>query len=187
MGWETDLFAFLDELEQEAGAAFGRERAGEVADRGRAEYRAVTLASRLMASLGAEVSVDVRGVGQVGGVLRRVGDGWCLVEAPGCDWVLQLAAVDVLRGASERSVPESAWSVADRLGTGSVLRRLADAYEPCVLHLVGGARHEGVVTRVGADFLEVTYGVRAARAGVRTQLVALGGLAAVQSAPHLAG
>lgn len=188
MSWEEQLFAVLDDLEQEATAAFGRERALEVADRGRAEYRNVTLASRLMASVGEAVAVEVRGVGQISGGLRRVGDGWCLVEAISCDWILRTDTIDVVRGSSARSRPESAWSVADRLGLGSALRRIADAVEPCVIHLVAGERHEGLVSRVGADFVEVTYGVRPTHRGaVPTQLIAFEAIAGVQSAPHLAG
>lgn len=188
MAWEEQLFAVLDDLEQQAGAAFARERSAELADRSRAEYRAVTLASRLMASLGEEVVLDVRAVGQLSGRLRRVGDGWCLVEAGRCDWVVPVAALDVVRGASPRSRPEESWSVVDRLGLGAVLRRLADATEPCVLHLLGGGRHEGVLTRVGADFVEVTAGARVrSRRDVPRDLVALDALAGVQSPPHLVG
>lgn len=188
MSWEEQLFAVLDELEQEASAAFDRERSAEIADRGRAEYRAVTLASRLMASVDEDVVLDVAGVGHVVGQVRRVGDGWCLVAASGCDWVVSHAAIDVVREASPRSRPESAWCVADRLGLGSVLRRIAEAAEPCVLHLRSGTRHEGLVARVGADFVEVTFGLRDAhRAAMATQLVSFAALAGIQSAPHLAG
>lgn len=187
MGWEHELFAVLDDLEHEASAAFGRERAVEVADRSRAEYRSVTLASRLMAAVGEEVALDVRSVGQVHGRLRRVGDGWCLVESARCDWLVPLGGVEVVRGATPRSRAEETWSVVDRLGLGSALRRLADAGEACVLHLTGGARHEGVLVRVGADFVEATYGARGRSRAVPTQLVALDAVAGVQSPPHAAG
>lgn len=53
--------------------------------------------------------------------------------------------------------------------------RLADAQVRCLLHLVDGTRHEVLVLRVGADFLEV--GVPAG--GV--VLVAYDALVAVQS------
>jgi hypothetical protein len=72
-------------------------------------------------------------------------------------------------------VPEVAWSPVARLGIGSALRRLADAGERCVLHLVSGVREEGVPERVGADFVELRL------AGDRVSLVALAALAAVQS------
>ena len=138
MAWEEDLFAVLDDLEQQAEALYDAERGLELADRSRAEYQQVTLASRLMASVGSDLVLDVRGVGAVGGVLERVGTGWCLVSGSGQDWIVPLGAVMAVRAASPRSVPEVAWSPVTRLGLGSALRRLADAGERCVFHLVDG-------------------------------------------------
>lgn len=181
MTWEAELFAFLDDLEQQAEAAYDAERAVELADRSRAEYHHVSLASRLMASVGAELVLDLRGTGPVSGVLERVGAGWCLLRGSAADraqdWVVRTDAVLRVRGASDRSVPEVAWSPATRLGLGSALRRVADAGEPCVLRLVDGSRHEVLLRRVGADFVEVTAGE--AGAG-RLELVPFAALAAVQ-------
>lgn len=184
MTWEEQLFALFDDLEQQAEAAYGVERTLEVADRSRAEYRSVTLASRLMASLDAEVVLDVRGVGAVAGVLRRVADGWCLVEARSSDWVVRTDALDGVRGASERSRPETTWSPVQRLGVASALRRLADSGVACVLHLVTGATHRAVVLRVGGDFVEVGTGARERGVAPRMLLVPFSSLAAVQSEPH---
>jgi hypothetical protein len=78
-------------------------------------------------------------------------------------------------GSSERSVPEVAWSPVARLGVGSALRRLAEAGERCVLHLTDGTRHEALLRRVGADFVEVRVGEG------RLELVAFTALVAVQS------
>ncbi len=175
MSWEEDLFALLDDLEQQAEALYDADRDLELADRSRAEYQQVTLASRLMASVGQEVWLDVVGVGAVGGVLDRVATGWCLVRAPGQDWVVRLEAVSLVRGASPRSVPEVAWSPVTRLGLGSALRRVADAGERCVLRLTDGAAHDAVLRRIGADFLEATVGED------RSVLVPFDRLAAVQS------
>ena len=55
MSWEAELFTFLDDLEQQAEALYDAERSVELADRSRAEYHHVSLASRLMASVGHEV------------------------------------------------------------------------------------------------------------------------------------
>jgi hypothetical protein len=175
MAWEDELFALLDDLEQQAEALYDAERDAELADRSRAEYQQVTLASRLMASVGFEVRLEVAGVGQVAGVLDRVATGWCLVSGGPQDWVVRLDAVTAVHGTSERSVPEIAWSPVSRLGLGSALRRVADAGERCVLHLLDGRSHEAVLRRVGADFVEATVGEG------RTVLVAFGALAAVQS------
>jgi hypothetical protein len=175
VSWEEELFAYLDDLEGQAEALYAAERAAELADRSRSEYAQVTLAARLMASVDRDVSLDVRGVGQVGGALVRVATGWCLVRGAGQDWVVALGAVTGVRGASERAVPELAWPAVARLGLGAALRRLADEAEPCLVHLVDGRRVDGLVQRVGADFVELASGEQG-----RTELVATAAIAAVQ-------
>ena len=176
MDWDERLFSVLDDLEQQAEALYEAERDAELADRSRAEYGAVTLASRLMASVDDEIVLGVLGVGPVSGALRRVGQGWLLLQGAAGDWVVPLPAVVTVRGASARSVPVVAWSPLTRLGLGSALRRLADAGEPCLVHLVDATRWEARLLRVGGDFVEL-------EAGRRVTLVAFDALAAVQSRP----
>lgn len=176
MPWEDDLFALLDDLEQQADALYDADRAPELSDRSRAEYQQVTLASRLAASVGREVGLEVAGVGALTGRLERVASEWCLLRAADQDWVVALDALRSVGGASERAVPEVAWSPLARLGRASVLRRLAEAGERCVLHDRAGGRVDGVPRRVGADFVEVATGE-----GGRLVLVAFATLAAVQS------
>jgi hypothetical protein len=154
MSWEHELFALFDDLEGEASALWEADREAELADRARTEYGSVTLASRLMASRGRDVALDLPHVGRIEGSLDRVGDGWCLLSAAGQDWIVPLPAIAAVHGASGRSVPEVAWSAIDQLSLRSALRRLADADERCLVHLVDGTRHEAYVRRVGADFLE---------------------------------
>ncbi|MGA8245447.1 MAG: hypothetical protein WB797_00935 [Nocardioides sp.] len=175
MDWDEQLFAFLDDLEGRAEALYDAHREGELADRSRTEYAVVTLASRLMASLGSEVMLDVQGVGRVAGLLQRVGADWCLAHGAAQDWVVRLSAVVGVEGASSRSVPEVAWSPVARLGLGSALRRLADAGERCVVHTIDGSARDVVIVRVGRDFIEATRGEG------RTVLLALPTVAAVQS------
>jgi hypothetical protein len=173
-GWAEQLFALFDDLEGQAAALYEADREAELADRSRAEYAKVGLATRLVASVGGPVVVDVLGVGRVEGVLDRHGEGWFLLRGVRQDWIVRTAAVATVTGASPRSVPEMAWSPLQRLGLGSALRRLADSGERCVVHLVTGAAHDGVVRRAGADFVEL-----AVPSG--DLLVAHAGLAAVQS------
>lgn len=176
MTWEEALFGLFDDLEGQAAASFALEREAELADRLRAEYQQVSLGSRLMASVGREVGLDVVGVGPVSGVLERVAAGWLVLRGPRQDWIVREAAVAVVRGASDRAVPPVAWPVTARLGLGSALRRLADAAERCVFHGTDGRRQEGVPQRVGADFVEVAVGEPA-----QAVLVPYQTLAAVQS------
>lgn len=174
MSWEEELFALFDDLESQASAAFAEDREAELADRSRAEYQQVTLAARLMASVGRELSIGVRGVGLLHGTLARVATGWLLLEVgPAQDWIVREAALTSVAGASERAVPAVAWEAVARLGIGSALRRLTESGERCLLHLVDGSRHEGALRRVGADFVEVDD-------EGRLSLVAFGSLAAVQ-------
>lgn len=175
VGADDELFGFLDDLEQQARALYDAERESELADRRRSVYAAVTLVSRLMASVDHVVTLDVWGCGAVNGLLGRVGPDWCLVHSAAQRWVVRLAALKAVEGGSDRSVPEVAWSPVDRLGLGSALRRLADAQTPCRLHAVDGTVRDGRLARVGADFVELLTGEG------RTLLVARQSLAAVQS------
>jgi hypothetical protein len=171
--WEARLFAFLDDLEQQAGATFAAERDQEVAERARAEYARVGLASRLMASLDREIALSIEGPGTVAGRLCRVADGWCLVDAPTGSWIVRLDAIAVVRGAAAAAVPPEAWPATARLGIGSALRRLSG--ERCRLHPRVGGPYEARLGRVGADFVEALTGADTVPA-----LVAFSGLAAVQ-------
>ena len=177
MGWDERLFDLLDDLEGQAEALYAAERDAELADRSRAEYASVTLAGRLMASVGRDVLLDVDGTGPVRGELRRLGTGWCLVSGDAGDWLLPLDAIVAAQGASDRAVPEVAWSTVSRLGLGSALRRLADEGAPCVVATRGGARHEVVLTRVGKDFVEAATVAEPAHG----LLLALASIGAVQS------
>lgn len=156
MGGESELFAFLDDLEGEAQELWQADREAEIADRAHIEYAGVTLASRFMASLGGEVDVDVRGVGRISGRLERVGADWCLVATGTQEWLVSLAHVTSVRGLSSRALPEVAWSPLHRLALRSALRRVAEVGDQCRVHLVDSTRHEGAVLRVGGDFLEMT-------------------------------
>jgi hypothetical protein len=179
VGWDEGLFDLFDELEGQAEALYAAERDAELADRSRAEYAAVTLASRLMASVGLELAVDVAGVGTVRGQLRRVGAGWCLVAGDTGDWLLPLQAVVSVAGASTRALPEVAWPAVSRLGLGSALRRLADEGRPCSMTTLGGVRHEVRLIRVGRDFVEAEPVGEEPRA----VLIALSAVGVVHSRP----
>lgn len=176
MSWEEELFGYLDDLEGRAAALYDAERSPEIAERGRAEYRSVTLAARLMASLDHELTMELAGVGPVSGRLARVAHGWCLLDGAGQEWLVRLDAVAAVQATSDRAVPELAWPAVAGLSLAAALRRVADSAEPCTVHLVGGGRHDGSLRRVGADFLEVATGENA-----RVVLVAFGQLAAVHS------
>ena len=180
------FFALFDDLEQQAESLYAEERDLELADRTRAEYSAVTLASRLMASLGTVVDLECEGVGTVGGRLERVGAEWCLVNTDRADpllrrvWIVRLAATVAVSGVSERSVPDLAWSPLARLGLGSALRRLSEEGLSCRVHRRDGSTREGRIGRVGEDFLELVE-ERAAQSAVR--LLPFSAVSAIASRP----
>lgn len=151
---EERLFDLFDDLEGQAEALYAAEREAELADRSRAAYAEVTLSSRLMASVGARVALDVVGVGLLSGELRRVATGWCALAGDRDEWLVPVDSIAVAHGLSSRAVPEIAWPAVARLGLGSALRRLADEAAPCVVVTRAGARHEAVLRRVGSDFVE---------------------------------
>ena len=150
---DRTLAAFLDDLEQQAATAWATERDLEVAERARAEYARVGLAGRLMAGIGGRTTVQVAGVGPVGGTLARVADGWLLLQDGGIEWLVLADAVETVRGLPGRAVPREAWPVTARLGLGSALRAMTG--ERCVVRLRSVGQLEGSVGRVGADFVEL--------------------------------
>lgn len=174
MSWEKHFFELFDDLEQQADGMFQVEREAEIAERSRAEYAAVTLASRLMASVDADVVLRVQGIGVLQGTIQRVAADWLLLLAGRQEWIVRLAAIEQVRGANERSVPEAAWSPVARLGFGSALRHVSQQHQSCLLVLVDGTRHETQVARVGRDFVEVALGRES------TALFPFAGIAAVQ-------
>jgi hypothetical protein len=155
MRWEERLLDLFDDLEQQAaGLALG-ERDAQVAELSRAEYAEVDLAARLHASTGAPLRLEVLGLGALDGSLASAGDGWCLLDVAGQDWLVPLAAVVSLRGLAAGGVADAARPVTTRLGLGSVLRGIAEDRDEVVLHRRDGQVVRGVLGRIGRDFVEL--------------------------------
>jgi hypothetical protein len=129
------------------------------------------------------VALEVAGAGLLQGELGRVGSGWCLLAGGMGEWLVPLDAVVVAHGLSDRSVPEMAWPAVARLGLGSALRRLADDASPCVVITRTGSRHDVVLQRVGADFVEADAVADDLADDGRRLVLALGSVGAVQRRP----
>ena len=157
MSWADALCGIFDDLEQQAEGLHLAERDADVADRSVGEYAKVNMASRLHASVGAPLTMTVSGVGRLHGILVRVGLDWCLLrgETAGQEWIVRLAALTDVRGASGRAVTEPARTVLTRLALGSALRGVVDSGTTTTLLLVDGAAARGSLLRVGADFVEI--------------------------------
>ncbi|GGF56609.1 hypothetical protein GCM10011519_33130 [Marmoricola endophyticus] len=154
-GGERSILALLDDLEQQAQGAALLERDLEVEDRARAEFARVSFGSRVHALDGRWVRLRLLGGLHLEGAVLRTGDGWLLLgEQTGREWVVRSGALAAVHGAPARAVAEEALGVVRRLSLTSVLRGLAAEDGECLLHLVDGARLEGALRRVGADFVE---------------------------------
>lgn len=145
----------FEDLEQQAAGLHLAERDAELADRAHGEYARVTLESRVHASCGRSVRVELLGGAGVEGVLEQAGDGWFRVTAvTGQEWVVRLDAVTVAAGLSSRSTAEEVRPATARLGLRSALRRLSEEGDPVVVVRLDGRSDLVRVRRVGADFLE---------------------------------
>jgi hypothetical protein len=145
----------FDDLDAQLEAAERAERAAESADLRRMEVSRISLAERLGAAVGADVTLSIEGVDTVAGELRQVGHDWLLVDsAPGGETVVALAAVVSASGLPVGAAPPA--DEADRrLGLGLVLRRLARDRLPVTVVTRTGAGWTGTVDRVGVDHLDL--------------------------------
>lgn len=183
------MATLFEDLEQQAEALQLAERDAEVADRAQGEYAAVALAARLHASVGMHVRLGVVGVGRLEGQVRRVGPEWLgvrgarggVTEGPAFDWIVRIAALRTVQGASELAVSEAARSVTARLGIGSVLRSLARSRAAVLVHHLDGSSCSGVIGRVGADFVELVRHSEPGENESRAELVSLRWVAAFRS------
>jgi len=158
VSWEERLFGLFEDLEQQAEGLALQARDAEAGELARAHYAEVDLASRLHASTGEHVELDLHGVDLIRGVLRRVGAGWCLLEPdadPGGEWVLGLRHLVGARGLSRGAVAREVRPAVTRVGLGSALRQVAEARDPVLLVRSDAAIRRGVLGRVGADFVEL--------------------------------
>lgn len=153
-GWGR-LLDVLADLEHHAEALYDAERGLDLLDRAQSEYAQVTLAARLIASVDHEIAVEVAGLGWLAGTLERAAADWLHLVRADRDWIVPYTAVRAVGGASPRAVPAVAWSPLTRLGWTSFLRRLAAAQSPCAMFRADGGRLDGVVGRVGADFVDL--------------------------------
>lgn len=156
--WEEAVFAVFEDLEMQAEGLYLDDREGEVAALAEAAYAEVGLAARLQAARNHSLRVLLVDGTDVRGRLVRSGAGWLALDAGTTQWLVRHAAVVLVEGLGASSVPEASWPVTARLSVGSVLRRIATGRRAVVVRLVAGRQLEGVIARVGADFVEVGSG-----------------------------
>jgi small nuclear ribonucleoprotein (snRNP)-like protein len=156
MDGEDRLFALFDDLEQQAEGMHLAEREAEVGELAVGEYAGVTLVARLHGARGGSVSVRLSGGDVLLGRLVRVGADWLqLDDGSGVSWLVATAAVTGVGGLERRAVTEEALPATARLSLRSALRALSAARSDVVVRLLDGSRLEGVLGRVGQDFVEI--------------------------------
>jgi hypothetical protein len=132
------------------------ERAGfeaEVGDLVRAERGALTLADRLRAHVGCDLTWTVVTGETASGTVLDLGADWLLVRTDASDVVLPLSSVTAIGGLSRSAVGEQGLGRALRLTY--VLRGLARDRSAVVLTVSGGGTVTGTIDRVGADHVDV--------------------------------
>jgi hypothetical protein len=173
MRWDS----LFDDLEGQLDAADSAELAAEVRERERAEAARLRVVDRLRGGLGREVDVVLAGGHRERGALRRVGADCLLLEIGDADVLVALAAVQSVGGLTVRSVePGSEGLVAARLGLASMLRGLARDRARVRVSTGQGVLLTGYLSRVGADFVELTEEA----GGGNARLLPMGALCSVR-------
>lgn len=147
--------ALFEDLEAQLEAAARVDADAEIADRVRREQGAVTFTDRLRGQLGLSLKVGTFGGEVFQSQLTHVGAEWLVLSGRTSETVVPLHAIRFVEGLG-RSVAGEKSQVQKALGLGSVLRTLARDRAPVAIHTVdGGSRVEGVIDRVGKDFVEI--------------------------------
>jgi hypothetical protein len=150
--WD-DLF---DDLQAQAEALAAAGRAGEVAERTRAELSRLTLVDRLRTAVGHQVRLRCAGDVSPSGVLERVGAEWALLDTGGGrEALVAMTAVLAVNGVGRLAAAPDAGVVESRLGLRSALRAVARDRSVLRVSLRDGTTLDGTVDRVGADFVEL--------------------------------
>jgi hypothetical protein len=157
--WERGLLALFDELETQASGLAHEAREADVADLARSAYAEVGLGQRLLGCTGRHVTVRAAGGLELRGRVARVGRGVMVLESESGPHRLRLVNTDHLVDvvtASRRALDEDRVGVTARLGLASAIRHLAEEVDTVVAHLCDGRRLRGALSRVGADFVELS-------------------------------
>ena len=147
--------ALFDDIEAQLEAAERIAGDAEVADRVRREQGGVTIADRVRGQLGFVLTVETSGGGKFDGELTHVGSEWLVLSKAPAEVIVPLTAISLIGGLG-RNVAVGTSRVREGLGLGSALRTLARDRARVIVHRVEGSpRIEGIIDRVGKDFLEI--------------------------------
>jgi len=147
--WE----ALFDDLEAQLEREQAAEQWAEVAERSRAEFGRISLADRLRAHVGQQLTLRLRNGDQVVGRVDDVAVEWLALTQMAGQVLVPVDAVTLVGGLSRAVSPEAS-AVLRRLGLRHALRALARDRAPVRVTLPGG-EVTGTIDRVGADHIDV--------------------------------
>lgn len=157
-GAESGRWARLAaDLEAQADAWAIAERAGEVAERIRAETGRLRMVDRLRSSERRRVSIACQGgLRVIGQIAESVSDAVVISEDGGREAIVALGHVLAVSGLGALAAdPGSAGVLASRIGLRHLARAVARDRSVVRVHLADGSVLDGTLDRVGADFLEL--------------------------------
>ena len=147
-----NLDLFLADLESQFDAGRRSDADALVEELTDAERVGVTLAARLLACTGAELTILVRGGRRIRGRVTDVARTWILLTGEGRVWLVPLDAVAAVWPVGGSTADED--TVAHSVGVGHVLRELAHLAEDVVVDHDAGS-HQGVIRAVFADHMDL--------------------------------
>ena len=149
----------VGDLEAQALSWQEAERAGEIADRMRAELGRLRMVDRLRPAVGAVVALRCTGGLAIRGrVLRVVSDGVLVRDEHGRESLVALAHLLAVTGLGRSAeVPDSESVVESRIGLRQLARGIARDRSAVQVHISDGTVLGGTVDRLGADFLELAF------------------------------
>ncbi|WP_026533496.1 hypothetical protein [Arthrobacter sp. H41] len=147
--------ALFDDMELQFAAALQAASEEEAATLFRSEQGRIALTARLAGQGSSDVTVRVAGGQDFTGCISHVGSEWLVMRSGARSVLIPLAAVQVVQGLS-RAVGAAPTRVHARLGLASALRTLSrDRQSVSVYAGSADARYDGVLDRIGRDFLEL--------------------------------
>ncbi len=147
--------ALFDDMDSQFAGIESAASNSEIADRVRREQGSVALVDRLRAQIGFVLRVRVSGNLAFDGEVTHVGSEWLVLSKEAAEVLIPLGAIRTIEGVNRRVMGEVS-RVERTLGLASAFRAMArDRAHVTVYQVEAGAHIQGVIDRVGADFVEI--------------------------------
>lgn len=151
----ANLDRIFRDYEVQLNAAKMREMEQDAQEVRRHEFSRVQHMDRFAAQIGELITCFTVDSQRLIGVLDGIGQGWIQLNTRAESLVLPLTAIDFWEGGNKFSHLDAS-SVNRKLSFAFALRALSRARAHVRFYHVSGSMSEGVIERVGADFVEVS-------------------------------